>query len=395
MRARALSNRLADLAEGYRSVTDMIDGRVLAPTAPGWCERRNLTAFLLSLDDEALLFAETRGLCVALPQLPSPPAELTALCLWVQRELDAWAPLARSERALDTRHVGERKRVQVATFVEHALRSVPRPARIVDVGAGLGHLTRALASAMEVEAIGVEVEDARCRRATALAAGQIQFDSLDANTATVIGPGDFAVGLHACGDLGDVLLRQATHVRAHVMLVSCCMQKVRAGSRAALSQAGLDAGLSFSKLALGLSNLSNWDQIDKMEQIHLGRRTRHGLRQLLRARGQRVALGEETHGVHRRKFRRGLITAATLACAHRKLAPPTATEIAHFERLGAEEYAVMRRLELPRSMLGRLVECVVVLDRAAYLEEADYAVEVGVLVPRGITPRNLAIIARA
>ncbi|HMR76095.1 MAG TPA: methyltransferase, partial [Polyangiaceae bacterium] len=63
--------------------------------------------------------------------------------------------------------------------------------------------------------------------------------------------------------------------------------------------------------------------------------------------------------------------------------------------LGAEEYAVMRRLELPRSMLGRLVECVVVLDRAAYLEEADYAVEVGVLVPRGITPRNLAIIARA
>ncbi len=395
MRAPSPKQRLGTLVETYSALRDIIDGRVVEPVPPEWCVRRGLSEYLLSLSDEALLLAETQGLARVRDRLPPAPAELTKICDWVQSQHDAWERLDVVERPLETTHVNARKRVQIATFVSHATRRLPKPRRVVDVGAGLGHLTRALADSMQVEAIGVDVDSARSKRAAVLSAGRVRFDAKDARTTPVIGYGDFAVGLHACGDLGDAMLRQAADVRAHVMLVSCCLQKVRAPQRPALSLTGQQAGLVFSKLSLGLSNLSNWEEPEKIQAIHLGRKTRHALKRLLRARGEQVATGEETHGVHRRKFRRGLAEAARLACARRGLSPPTEEEVQYFEGLADQHYAVMRRLSLPRAMLGRVVECAVVLDRGAFLEEAGYQVDLGVLVPNEVTPRNLAIIARA
>ena len=55
----------------------------------------------------------------------------------------------------------------------------------------------------------------------------------------------------------------------------------------------------------------------------------------------------------------------------------------------------MRRLGLPRGLLGRLLELALVLDRAVALEEAGHAVRVEPAFPAQVSPRNLALLARA
>jgi hypothetical protein len=44
-------------------------------------------------------------------------------------------------------------------------------------------------------------------------------------------------------------------------------------------------------------------------------------------------------------------------------------------------------------MLSRVLEVYVLLDRAAYLEEHGFTVEVGVLFPASVSARNLALVA--
>ncbi len=77
----------------------------------------------------------------------------------------------------------------------------------------------------------------------------------------------------------------------------------------------------------------------------------------------------------------------------RDLAPATGAEVAHHEALATERYAVIRRLSLPRSMLARLIEVLVSLDRAVHLEERGLEVAVATLFEREVSPRNIGIFA--
>jgi hypothetical protein len=99
------------------------------------------------------------------------------------------------------------------------------------------------------------------------------------------------------------------------------------------------------------------------------------------------------HGINRRRAHRGLGEVARRALELRGLSPATASELALHEAAAAREYAIMRRLSLPRSMLARLVEVLVCLDRAAYLEEHGQQVLVATLFERQVSPRNIGIFA--
>lgn len=391
MREVSACDRFAMLGRDYHSVEDIIDGRVVEPTPPAWCEGRGLTDYLLGLSDDALLRMEMHGV----QRDDAVPAALADIARMVRRELGGWPQLAAVARPVEAPGASVRKRTQVAAFVEQVVRGLPRATRIVDFGAGLGHLTHALQSTLRIATLGLEHDGRRVVRARESVLSGAQFDVRDASAEQSLESGDLAVGLHACGDLGDSLLRQAVRASAHVMLVSCCLQKVRSRVRPALSSTGRHVALSFSHVALSLSNLSNWRDPAKLLDIHRSRETRQALRQLLIHRGVALQPGEETHGVHRRKFKRGLAMAAPLACRHRDLTAPSDEEVRHFEGLARREYAVLRRLSLPRILLGRLVECAVVLDRAAYLEEHGYRVRTHALVPSDVTPRNLTIVAAA
>jgi hypothetical protein len=375
---------------------DILEQRVEEPIAPAWCEARGWTGFLTELNDSALARCEAQGLAGELRHLPGVPVDLRELA----RELEAAVelPRLRGAQALaqeSLRNVKLRKRAQLAGLLAGVSRMAERAERIVDVGAGVGHFTRLSAELFQRPALGLERDPARVATAQRRAGGVAgaAFVTVDARQPLDLGARDLAIGLHACGELGDRLVESAAGAACDLALVSCCLQKISPPSRRGLSRLG--GHWQLPRAQLGLTNLTAQPQgvETSIEVTIAARQTRYALRRLLRERGVELAAGAEMHGINRRRAHQGLREVARRALELRGLPPATGPELARHEAAAAREYAVMRRLSLPRSMLARLVEVLVCLDRAAYLEERGQQVLVATLFEREVSPRNIGIFA--
>jgi hypothetical protein len=371
---------------------DVLEGRVLGgATPPAWVAARGWGEALLALSDDALLAGETRGLAAALTS--DAPASLRAL----GADLEAWtAPFRRAparDGASPTRGVKARKRRQIAALAGRLREASGPRRRLVDVGAGHGHLTRALSEALGIEARAVEADPARAERGSTLAEGSaVRFEVADGMTRR-FAPGDLVVGLHPCGALGDAVVRHAAAAGADLFLVSCCLQKtVDGGPRRPLT----DVPLTVPRAALGLANLTHGLGDGPGIEAAMARRSKRlALRRLLRARGVDLGPGDEVRGVHRRHFERPFAEVAAEALTRRGLPGASADELRDIEAAARVEHGRIRRLALPRSALGRLLELALVGDRAAYLEARGYRVSLEPAFDAAISPRNLLIVGTA
>jgi SAM-dependent methyltransferase len=384
-------------------VADILDGRVEDVDPPAWCARRGWDGFLLALDDAALRRCEADGLAGALARDPAgAPGDLVDLAAAVAAatRLPVLAPGAAGPALAGQalRAVSARKRQQLPALLGAVAAMAEHAARIVDVGAGRGHFTRLASALFGRETVGIDRDGDRVASARAAAAGPgeglTRFVTLDAcREALVFDRGDLAVGLHACGELGDRLVEAAASAGCDVALVSCCLQKIEGVVREPMSRAG--AGLRLRRETLGLANLTArpLGVETSLAETLAAREARHALHRLLRDRGVEVAPGEEMRGINRRRAHAGLGALAGQALALRGLPAAGEAEIRRHEDEARRRYAVVRRLSLPRSMLARLVEIAVVLDRAAALEESGHAVRVATLFESAVTPRNIGLFA--
>ncbi|MCU0654426.1 MAG: SAM-dependent methyltransferase [Polyangiaceae bacterium] len=395
--------RLHRALDALLPVIDILDGPIDGPEPPGWCEARGWGGFLLSLDPLELKRCEVEGLAAALPSLAGAPVSLVALGEAVTRACELPAlrrPLAPPRAAL--RAVGERKGRQLAMILGAIAPMAERASRIVDVGAGAGHLTRLVAELFERDALGIDRDEALLRRAAGLqdarerqaGALRARFERVDAcREPLLLRGGDLAVGLHACGTVGDLLAQAAAGAGCGAALISCCFQKIPGPVREPLSRAG--SALRLQKASLGLANLTSRPEgvEDSIEQTLAARQARHALFLLLRSRGLDLAPGEAMRGINRRRAHKGLVELAGHALRLRGLEPATEDELRFHELEGARQHEHMRRLALPRHMLSRLVEVLIVLDRAACLEEAGLDVQVQTFCDQADSPRNTCILA--
>lgn len=395
--AQALERALSVLVPAL----DIVEGRLDDDTPPAWCEARGWTGFLLSLSDDALAHCESAGLSACIDNLASAPPSLVALARGAAEaaRLPRHAALPLAPPADQLQSVPARKRLQLASLLGAVAPMAARARRIVDVGAGRGHFTRIAAESFDVDALGIEREPARVSAAAALAAGTralfVASDALREDLA--FAPDDLLVGLHACGELGDRLVLSAAHAPCDLVLVSCCLQKISGPARAPLSQMAARAGLVLKREALGLTNLTARPVgvEASLADMLTARQHRYALLCLLRARGLDVAPGEEMRGINRRRARLGLGELAARALSLRDLAPATEAEIRAHEEAARLAFSRMRRLSLPRSLLARLTEVAVVLDRAAALEERGHEAQAAIVFDPDVSPRNIAILARA
>lgn len=391
------TDRLGWVLDVLRPVLDIVEGRVDSAEPPAWCAQRGWADFLLSLSDEALHGCEAQGLEACVDELHGVPSTLMALARAVSR-VTSLPPIehAAGDQLGDVRLVSVRKRAQLQALLA-ALEPMARGAeRIVDVGAGRGAFTRLSRERFERPALGIERDENRSRFAAgrALGVGGLEFRVSDVlHDGLELQARDLAVGLHACGELGDRLAAAAAQVGCALALVPCCLQKIVAQRRAPLSRAM--SGVSLSRSCLGLTNQTAQPEgvETSLASTQSARLIRYSLLQLLRGHGLALAPGEEMRGINRRRAHQGLREVALRAFSLRGLPPPSDAEIAHYEALGRSRFGSLRRLALPRSLLARLVELSVALDRAALLEEHGCATRVGTLFERRVTPRNLAIFA--
>jgi hypothetical protein len=289
-----------------------------------------------------------------------------------------------------------RKRAQLSGVLAGVAAMAESAERIVDVGAGSGHLTRLSAQLFSRPALGLErnVERvAAAERHSGKLDGSARFVAVDAREALELNERDLALGLHACGELGDRLVQAAARAGCDLTLVSCCLQKISGELRQSLSSAA--RGLELRREHLGLTNLTAQPigVETSIEATIAARQTRFALGRLLRARGIELEPGAEMHGMNRRRASQGLRAVATRALSLRGLGSPSDAELTEHETTAARDYAVVRRLSLPRSMLARSLEVLVSLDRASYLEERHFQVRLMTLFDRSVSPRNIGIFA--
>jgi SAM-dependent methyltransferase len=393
-----VESRLTQVAALLRDHRDIVQGRVNQPTVPLWCAGRGWSEFLLSLSEEALVQCEADGFVDLLRRRGDAPSSLVSVMEQVRAASDI-PSIGPVEPALglETHRVKARKQAQLGGLLSLAQNLAEGANRIVDVGAGQGHLTRAAARAWDKEAVGLDRNEALIRVARLLAEdGRVDFQFWDAfGDPFDLCESDLVVGLHACGEVGDVLVQRASESGARVLLVSCCPQKVRGEVREPVSRSGRDMGLQLPRGVLGLANLSQLTQgvEASLTDTMRSRQARYALRLLLRGQGCTVSPGAEMRGVNRRQAYHGLRSLAEQALSARGLPLATPAEIETFEQHARLEYGVMRRLSLPRAAFARLVELAVVLDRAALLRERDYSVSVATVFDATVSPRNIGIFA--
>ncbi len=411
-----------------------------ALSVPAALARRGWSEFLLALDDAALEALEVGGVDAPLPA--GAPDGLRALVSQARAAcaLDALgsidgldAPASRpalpgAPPPLDgapRRAEKPRKHAQVAAYAQLAAPLASRAARVLDVGSGHGHLTRAIAEAIARPVLGLERDPRLAERARRLTAAEAspRADASPTFALTDVVEGglalssaDCVLGLHACGELGDVMVTSVARAPgATLVLVGCCPQKRRAPSRSPLhvpdatdadaaERDALARALDLPRPLLGLANLAAGELgVESSRPLNLlARERRLALHHLLSTHASdssdaptpvALRLGAEIEGLNRRAAHRALPELVALAFAARRLPPPPASAVARAAAWARTAHARARRLSIPRALLARALEVFLLLDRAAYLEARGKQVRVGVLFPARVSPRNLALVA--
>ncbi|CAE7284454.1 unnamed protein product [Symbiodinium sp. CCMP2592] len=296
---------------------------------------------------------------------------------------------------------------QVACCIE-ALRDhfdLERVARVVDLGAGRGWLTRALRAALAKPSVGLELDEAQVAsaRAAVHAEGlsQVSFEVCDLRSpqtlVSLLEPQDLLVALHPCGRLGDLTIEALLSLpparRPGLFLVSCCLHG-RSWSpvpdpRPPLSELGKALGLSLPRLALQRANL--WGPGSRAAGSGAAW-SRLALRRLLEMLGRPVGGGDASPSL--RGLGRGPWRQKAARAADREGLPGPSEEQLKLSAAHAEEaLPSARRLELLLPVFGRLAELAVNFDRALALQEAGYEVAVGRAFASGTSPRNCALYA--
>lgn len=387
-----LAARHALASDVLRRTHDIVAERPSA-AVPSWVEARGWGDFLDHLPASSLDRIELAGLAACVDGLPDLPADLRRLATDVA-SATAFAPAAEADGlSVNGQRASLRKRTQVAAFADLVRPLLPGARRIVDVGSGHGHLTRHLARQLDVPVEGWEIDEARVAVASTLPDADVTtFRGVDVRDALgELGRDDLVIGLHACGELADNAVRAAARAGASVAIVGCCLQK-RRGERLALTNVELP---SLSRDVLGLGNVTLGDRgVEEPLAVRLrSRENRIALRLVLEAVGIATAPGEEMRGINRRRATTTLDDLVAAAFTARGLPAPSTDLVATCARSATQIHERRRRWDVPRLMLGRLIEVWVATDRACSLAAAGRRADVRLAFDATDSPRNLVITA--
>ena len=388
-------DRVFDLLASAR---DVVDSKPDGLETPDWCVTRRWDSFLLGLTNADLDACEAQSPAAVIPGIPGAPRTLVDLARDVEAATQVPGPVdSGTIPALRFPGLRPRKERQVASMLELGRRLAERSQRLVDVGAGRGRFTEIAARVWNRPAIGIEREPMRVRAARARSRSSLtQYHCVDVSGGlTGLGSGDLVLGLHACGDLGDSIVRAAMAAQTSLILVACCHQKIRGPRREPLSRRAASKGLTFAREVLGLANLISRPVgfEGPLSTAQGARAHRHALAHLLQDRGVDLPLDSLRHAMKRRDSFADWPAFARQALEAWGLPAPSSAELDACLALSIEELGRMRRLSLPRNMLARLLELAIVLDRSCFLAEAGFESAVVEVFNSEASPRNLAVVA--
>jgi hypothetical protein len=267
--------------------------------------------------------------------------------------------------------------------------------------AGKAHLGRLLATLQRRAALVLEWDAELVASGADLArrAGlPIEFhcvDVLDDATATLVRRGHDIVALHACGELHLQLLRNcATRQPRALLLAPCCYQLIATESYEPLSRLAQAHDL---QLTIADLHTAVRDSVTSPQRVREQRKTLQAWRLGFDS-WQRTARGVNTYvptpSLPLSMSSKGFENFCREVAAHNGIAFDPAMDREYYEAAGWRRLREVTALDLPRIAFRRALELWLVLDRALYLQEHGYDVEIGRFCERALTPRNILIRAQ-
>ena len=357
------------------------------PALAGWLRQRSL-----SEAEAAHNHPEQLDAPAPLPQLARMAAQLSAI-----GELSTVALPSASQRL--NVDVPGRKWQQIEAFASH-LGFIHSPRHWLDWCAGPDGLCRRLLQPHSQQLTCLEYDPALVDAGIALsqhhhlpAEHRLQ-DVLADDAPLQLNAEHTAVALHACGDL-HVRLMQLASLRGcrQLAIAPCCYNRIQAPHYQPLSTAAKASGLQLSIDDLGLplsETVTAGTRVRRQRDQSMARRLGFDLwqRQL---RGVDEYLPTPSLAVSwlHKPYADYCLDLAALKSLPVEAEPDwLALEAAGWQRL-----AQVRNLELLRNVFRRPLELWLVLDRALFLQEQSYEVQLGVFCEQPLTPRNLLLLA--
>lgn len=387
--AAALFYQLTQLLRQYRQYWQLVP---FSCYELPW--QQELTTLLWSLDEPQLTQIDQQP-ALQLQYLGDFFPELAAVPLFMEADRSGIYRELASLPFWLTNGIGGRKLQQIDA-ISSVLPESSLP--LLEWCAGKGHLGRMLAYRSGRQVTSVEWQQALCDEGQALALQYqlpqklIQADVLQPDIVSLLQHEQQVVALHACGQLHIQLLEKAAQAQCSLLtVVPCCYHLIPTEYYQPLSSAGLQADL---KLSLHDLKLAVQGQVTAGERISRLRQTETEWRlawQALREdlTGQTEYKPLASAGKH--WFQGQFSDFASWAAQQHQVVLPAQPDWQHYLALGQQRSRIARRIELVRHLFRRPLELWLVLDKALFLQEQGYQVELKAFCDYQVTPRNLML----
>lgn len=268
--------------------------------------------------------------------------------------------------------------------------------------AGKGYLGRILASVSQQPVLSFEYQTELCRAGQQDAAALqlpmqfVQGDAFDQNSGALFERNTHAVALHACGDLHVKMLQYATSAQAAAISFSpCCYHLTCDDMYQAMSHVARQSSLQLSRQELRLplqETVTGGERVKRQRQQEMAYRL--GFDALIHQ-----ELGIATYlplpSVKKSMLSNGFVDFCAWAIQEKNLALDLSTvNCSDFEELGYQRFWQMERVSLVQEGFRRLLEMWLVLDKALYLQQQGYQVQIHQFCDRKVTPRNIIVNAQ-
>lgn len=272
---------------------------------------------------------------------------------------------------------------------------------ILEWCAGKGHLGRLYAAATERQVTSVEWQPALCEEGQQLATRFqlpqqfVQADVFSAAAQQLVQPDQQVLALHACGQLHLQLLALATQAgTAALQLAPCCYHLIPDEHYQPISQQAQQTNLALSRQDLKLAvqgQVTGGDRIARLRQTEVTWRLAYDeLQQRLTGLRQYQPLPS----LAKHWFSGAFTDFISHAAALQQLQLPKPLDYTELLVAGTERYLLLQRIDAIRHLFRRPLELYLVLDRAMFLQEQGYQVQLFAFCDYSLTPRNLCLQAQ-
>ncbi|OEE70200.1 SAM-dependent methyltransferase [Enterovibrio norvegicus FF-33] len=264
--------------------------------------------------------------------------------------------------------------------------------------AGKGYLGRVISATRQVGVTSLEWQEALCQDGQAYANQHqlpmhfVHGDAFSPESELLVSHCDHAVALHACGDLHVTLLRHSVKAKPQSLSVSpCCYHLINEVYYQPLSIVATGSLLSLSRHDL---------KLPLQETVTAGKTVRNkrivevsfrlGFDSLQRALGHSDSY-LPVPNIQKSLLNEGFEAFCRWAADKKGISIPDNTDFAAFLSQGEQRFSTVEKMETIRTLFRRPLEMWLVLDRALFLSENGFDVDVTTFCARELTPRNLLI----